>query len=174
MTLGLTISMLLKFLGTWHLLISEAHAELGLQFLTRMLSMLWRDLFKIGIFTLMLSIPVRNCCICSGHASVLDTYSDNASVPDAHAQDMNQFLMCMLIIFWRDLFKFHTCIQWHISSWCEWSVQAPVPESYDLHAHWTQQFLKRISVHASVPTRILRVHKMIIWKMEKLMSMLCV
>jgi hypothetical protein len=47
---------------------------------------------------------IRNCRhmlrvrISSGHIC-----SDNASVPDAHAQDIYQFLMCML--------KFHMCIQ---------------------------------------------------------------
>ncbi len=60
---------------------------------TRMISMIWRDLFKFGIFTLMLSIRVRNWCVCPGYASV----------PDAFAQGMHKFLMHMLserIISW--------------------------------------------------------------------------
>ncbi len=107
-----------------HASVSDAHAQCTHQFLPRMLSMCWRDLFKFGIFTLMLSIRVRNWCICSGYASIPDPYAQHvleglrsvhtlvpwcvcsmhATVPDSYAQCTHQFLTHMLsgrINFWR-------------------------------------------------------------------------
>ncbi len=97
-------------------------------FLTCMLSMLWRDLLKSGIFTLMLSV-------CSGYASIPDTYAQGTHqfltrmlrvrisswrvcsvnpvpVPDP-AQRTHQFLARMLSV--------------HIRSWHASPVQVSVP-----------------------------------------------
>jgi hypothetical protein len=139
-----------------HSSVPDAHAQYTHQFLTGMLSMLWRDLFKFGFLNLMLSICVRNWCICSGYASV----------PDSYAQRTHQFLTRILRV--------------HISSWClcsaffegnalcacisTWrvcSVHAPVP---DLYAQRRHQFLTHMlnahisswcacSVQASFPYR---------------------
>ncbi len=84
--------------------------------------MLWRDLFKFGIFMLMLSICVRNWCVCSGYASV----------PDPYAQGAHQFLTRMF--------------SERISSWMVCSGCASVPDVYGQH------FLKGMHyVHAFVP-----------------------
>ncbi len=148
------------------------------QFLMRMLSMCTSSLrvcsawfvgtsFKFGIFILMLSIRIWNWCICSGYASVPDSYAQrthqfltrmlrvcfsswcvcsaffngmrsvHALVTDAYANCTYQFLTFMLSV--------------HISSWPACSVQASVP---DAHAQRKHQFL----------TRMLRVYKM---KFEK-------
>jgi hypothetical protein len=99
MTLGLKYKLVtLNLDGTRHHLIFDEHAELTHQFLTRMLSMLWRPFFK-------LSIRRRNWCVCSGYASV----------PDPSAQCTHQFrtrmlgvsishwCVCSLLsMFWRD------------------------------------------------------------------------
>ena len=140
--------------------------------------MLWRDLFKFEIFMLMLSIRVRNWCVCSGYASV----------PDSYAQQTHQFLtrmlrvrisswcvcsaffegnaLCERISTWRVCSLAQCTHQFltrmlsvRISSWSACSVQASVP---DVHAQCTHQFL----------TRMLRVYKMNIWKMGKLMRTL--
>ncbi len=119
-----------------------------------MLSMLWRDLFKFGIFMLMLSIRVRNWCVCSGYASV----------PDSYAQRTHQFLTRMLrvrISSWCVCSAFceGNALCARISTWCVCSVHAPVPYSY---AQCTHQFLtsmlragisswRACSVHASIP-----------------------
>ncbi len=136
--------------------------------------MLWRDLFKFGIFMLMLSIRIRNWCVCSGYASV----------PDSHAQRTHQFLTRMLRV--------------HISYWCLCSAffegNALCTHISTWHAQCTHQFLTRMlsvrisswraySVHASVPdahaqcthqflTRMLRVYQMNMWKIGKLMRLL--
>ena len=120
----------------------------------RMLSMLWRDLFKFGIFMLMLSIFVRNWRICSGYASV----------PGSLAQQKHQFLTRKLrvcISSWCVCSAFfeENAICARISTWRVCSVHAPVPDSYAQHTH---QFLTRMlsarisswhacSVHASIP-----------------------
>ncbi len=136
-----------------HASVPNAHAQCMHQFLTSMISMFWRDLFKFGIFTLMLSIRVRNWCVCSG-ASVPDAYAQHvlkglhsvhALVPDAYAQCTHQFLTRMLSA--------------RISSWRVCSAYASVP---DAHAQCMHQFL----------TRMLRVRKMNLWEIGKLMRML--
>ncbi len=98
-TLGLNI-VTLNFWGTRHHLICDA------QFLTRTLIARgissWRarsvhasvsyahvqhalkTLFKFGIFTLMLSIRIRNWWVCSGYASVPDPYAQGVRVRISH------------------------------------------------------------------------------------------
>jgi hypothetical protein len=131
-----------------------AYAQHAYQFLTGMLSMLWRDLFKFEIFMLMLSIRVRNWCVYSGYASVPDTY----------AQRTHQFLTRMLrvrISSWCVCSAFFegSALSARISTWQVCSVHAPVPYSY---AQCTHQFLTCMlsacisswplcSVHASIP-----------------------
>ncbi len=135
------------------------------QFLTRMLSMLWRDLFKLGIFMLMLSICLRHWCVCSGYASV----------PDSYAQQTHQFLTrthrvrisswCVCSAFFEG-----NVLCARISTWCVCSVHAPVPYSY---ARMRISSWCACSVHASVPdvhaqcmhkflTRMLRVYRIFI------------
>jgi hypothetical protein len=109
------------------------YAQHAHQFLTLMLSMLWRDLFKFGIFMLMLSIRVRNWSVCSGYASV----------PDPYAQRTHQFLTRMLkvrISSWCICSAFFegNALFASISTWRVCSVHAPVPYSY---AQRTHQFL---------------------------------
>ncbi len=84
-----TLSMRISSLRTSsvHESIPDAYAQHGL-----------KVLFKVGIFTLMLSIRVRNWCVCSACAPV----------PDAYAQQEHQFLTRML------------CVR--ISHWCIWSA----------------------------------------------------
>ncbi len=129
--------------GSVHASVPDAHAQYTLQFLTRMLSMLWRDLFKFGICMLMLSIRVRNWCVCSGYASVPDSYAQlflkgmrslHAFVPDAYAQCMHQFLTRMLSV--------------RITSWRACSVHASLP---DVHADGIQNkhlINRKTDVHA--------------------------
>jgi hypothetical protein len=123
----------------------------------------------------MLSIRVRNWCICSGYASV----------PDSYAQRMHQLLTRMLrvrIISWCICSAFFegNALCARISTYRVRSVNAPVPDSY---AQRTHQFLTRMlsasisswracSVHTSILTRMLRVYKMNIWKIGKRMRML--
>ncbi len=89
--------MLIVGISSWcirsvHASVTDTQAQCTYKFLTRMLSMFWRGLFKFGISTLMLRIRIRNWCQCSGYATV----------PDAHAQCTHQFLTCKLTRFWRD------------------------------------------------------------------------
>jgi hypothetical protein len=93
----------------------------------------------------MLSIRVRNWCVCSVWASV----------PDAYAQHAHQFLMRMLSMVCRDLFQIwnfyvyteHTLkklmrmLRVRVSSWLVCSANASVP---DLYAQGTHQFLMRM------------------------------
>jgi hypothetical protein len=133
--------------------VTYAYAQLAHQFLTRMLSVVWRDLFQIWNFyayaehtrkklVRMLSIRISSWPVCSGYASVPGAYAQHflkgmrsvhALVPDAYAQCTHQFLTRMLSI--------------RISSWRACSACASVP---DAHAQGTHQFL----------TRMLRVYKM--------------
>ncbi len=61
----------------------------------------------------MLSIGVRNWCVCSACASVPDTY----------AQGMHLFLMLVLSLFYSKGIALCACI----STWCVCSVHPPVP-----------------------------------------------
>ncbi len=127
--------------------IPDAYAQQAHQFLTRTLSEhLCSTCFEgtflnLEFLMLMLSIGVRNWCVCSGYTTVPDTY----------AQRIYQFLTHMLRMFWRDLFKIGA-LSAHISSWCVCLVHALVPDAY---AQCTHQFL----------THMLRVYKTNIWKM---------
>ncbi len=139
--------------GSVHASVPDAHVQCIHQFLMRMLSMHWRDLFKFRIFMLMLSICVRNWRICSGYASF----------PDSFAQQKHQFLTRMLrvcISSWCVCSAFFEgdAICARISSWRICSVHAPIPDSYAQRMH---QFLSRMlsarisswracSVHASI------------------------
>ncbi len=112
------------------------YAQHAHQFLTHMLSMLWRDLFKFEIFMFMLSIRVRNWCVYSGYASV----------PDMYAQRTHQFLTRMLrvrISSWCVCSAFFegNALCARISTWQVYSVHAPVPY---LYAQCTHQFLTRM------------------------------
>ncbi len=90
----------------------------------------------------MLSIRVRNRCVCSAYASG----------PDAYAQHARQFLLCMLSMVCRDLYNERPFEKWKtdayaehthqcISSWRVCSACAPVPCTYAQLAH---QFLSRM------------------------------
>ncbi len=95
----------LTFGGARHYLISFAHDEHAHQFLTHTISVdisswharslhasnhyahdqhVLKVLFKFWIFMLMLSIHIRNWCVCSGHTHC-----------------MHQFLTSMISMFWR-------------------------------------------------------------------------
>ncbi len=97
----------------------------------------------------------QSWCICS-----------DGSVPDPYAQQTHKFMMCILLLsmFWRDC---ALCTHQYLtrmlstrnSSWHVCSAYASVP---DAHAQCMQQSL----------TRMLRVHRMNIWKVGKLMRML--
>jgi hypothetical protein len=110
--------------------------------------------FRFGIFMLVLSIRVRNWCVCSGYASV----------PDSYAQRTHQFLTRMLrvrISSWCVCSAFFegNALCARISTWCICSVHALVPDSYAQHTHqfMTRMLSARISswhtcwVHASIP-----------------------
>jgi hypothetical protein len=154
--------------------VPDTYAQHTRQFLMRMLSMVWRDLFQIwNVYAYaeharkklmrMLRVRISSWLVCSA----------NASVPDPYVQGTHQFLMRMLSIFWMrsvhalvpDAYaqcthKFLTrMLSIRISSWRACLVHASVP---DAHAQCTHQFL----------TRMLRVYKMNIWKIGKLMRML--
>ncbi len=124
--------MLSERISSWrvcsvHASVPDAYTQCTHQFLTHVLSMFRRDLFKFGIFRLILSI-----CVCSGYASV----------PDKYAQQTHQFLLgmlrvriSMLSMFWRDLLKLSYVCSVHapymliicISSWHACWVHAKVP-----------------------------------------------
>jgi hypothetical protein len=116
----------------------------------------------------MLSICVRNWCICSACASV----------PDASAHHALQFLACMLSMVCRDLFQiwnFYACAEHtrkklvrmlsiRVSSWCVCSAffEGNALCAPDAYAQCTHQFLTRMlsvrisswracSVYASIP-----------------------
>ncbi len=69
-----------------HESVPDAHTQCRHPFLTHMINIILKALFKFGIFTHMLSIHLRNWCICSG----------DASVPDVYAQQTHQFLTPIL------------------------------------------------------------------------------
>ncbi len=96
--------------------VPDAYAEHTHQFLKRMLSMVWRDLFQIWNFYAyaehtrkklmrMLGVRISSWLVCSA----------NASVPDPYAQGTHQFLMRMLRIEGSAL-----CAR--IGTWCFSSV----------------------------------------------------
>ena len=108
----------------------DAYAQHAHQFLTRMLSMVCRELFQIWNFytyaehtrkklVRMLSIRVRTWPVCSGYASVPGAYAQHlmkgmhsvhALVPDAYAQCMHQFLTCKLSVC---ISSWHACQHVH-------------------------------------------------------------
>ncbi len=112
--------------------VPDANSQCTYQFLTCMISMFLRNLFKFGYFTLMLWKCVRNICVCSGYASV----------PDAYAQQMHQFLTRMLrvCISARCICSacfYGTALCARISTWRVCSVHAPFPDSYaQCTHHW--------------------------------------
>jgi hypothetical protein len=119
-----------------------------------MLSMFWRDLFKFGISTLMLSIRIRNWCQCSGYATV----------PDAHAQCTHQFLTCMLTRFWRDCTHcthlFLTCMLGYTHQFLACMLSICI-------SSWSA-----CSVHTLASYMHIEGIKTNIWKMGKLIHML--
>ncbi len=97
-----------------------------------------RELNRIKFLTRMLSIRVRNWCVCSACTSV----------PYAYAQHAHQFRRRMLSMVWRDLFqicnfywgyKERLFEKWE--NWCVCWAYASVPDAYAQHAH---QFLTRM------------------------------
>jgi hypothetical protein len=93
---------------------------------------------SIWFLTRMLSIHIRNWCVCSACESV--TY--------AYAQHAHQFLTRMLSMVWRDLFQICNFYwgykEWPFEKWENWCVcwaYASVPAAYAQHAH---QFLVRM------------------------------
>ncbi len=145
--------------------VPDAHTQCTHQFLTRMLSMLWRDLFKFGIFMLMLSICVRNWYGCSGYASVPDAHAQCTHQFLTRAQCKHHFLTRMLRVYkmndWK-IEKLMRMLSMHLRSWCvtrmlrvrifSWcvcfafvermhSVHVLVPDGY---AQCTHQFLTRM------------------------------
>ncbi len=126
---------------------TDAYVQHVHQFLTRKRSIRTSSLcvcsawfggtsFRFGIFMLMLSIRVRNWCVCSGYASV----------PDSYAQRTHQFLTRRLrvrISSWCVCSAFFegNVLCGRISTSCVCSVHAPVPDSYAQHMH---QFLTRM------------------------------
>ncbi len=144
--------------------VPDAYAQHTLQFLTRKLSMVWRDLLQIWNFyayaehtrkklVRMLSIRISSWPVCSGYASVPGEYAQHflkgmrsvhALVPDAYAQCTHQFLNRMLSI--------------RFSSWRACSVHASIPYAHaegihnehlkntktDAHAEHAHQALMRM------------------------------
>ncbi len=93
----------LEFLRLCWAYVYETDACTEYQFLTHMLSMFSRDLFKFFNFYAyaehtreklmrMLMVSISSWCICSA----------NASIPDPYAQGTHQFLMRMLSMFGKD------------------------------------------------------------------------
>ncbi len=90
----------------------------------------WRDFLKFGIFTLLLSIRLRNWRVCSKYASI----------PDAYAQQTYQFLNHMLRVHISSWCIFSACFEGTvfsalISPWRVCSAHAPAPDSYAQHTH---------------------------------------
>ncbi len=173
MTLRLkySINLLLWFLGglgisSWnigsvHTSVPDAHGLCTDQFLTRIIRMFWRDLFKFGIF--MLKLIIR---ICSGYISIPDDYAQQthsswlvcsgyASVHDAYAQ---HFLKTLHSGHALVLEGYANLLSTWSSSWLECSSHASVPDAYPQRLH---QFLMRMQelVHThQFLTRSLSVH----------------
>ncbi len=91
--------------------VPDAYAQCTRHFLTRVLSMFWRDLSN---FNCALSAPISSWPLCSVHSPF----------PDAYAQCTHQFLTRMLSAL---ISTCHVC-----------SVHSPVPDAY---AQCTHQFL---------------------------------
>jgi hypothetical protein len=179
-SLGLKYKLVtLKFGGAGYHLISDAYAERAHQFLVCTLSALissWRarsvhasvpcahaqyiskrDIFKLGIFMLMLSIRVRNWCNCSGYASV----------PDPNAQGTHLFLMRMLSMIWRDCPQCTLYILTHMlsvrtSSLLECTVHASVSECVcSVHASGPCAHAEGIqNEHLKNWTKLMRMHEL--------------
>ncbi len=109
-----------------HASVPDAYAQFTYEFLTHMLSMFWRALYNFEIFTLMLSITVKNWCIYSATLT---------SMPIA--QCTHKFLMFMLSARFRSLCLVCS-LSVHMNSRCVCPVHAWVP---DVYAQCTHKFL---------------------------------
>ncbi len=133
--------------GSVHTSVCDTYAQWMHQFLMHMLSLFWRDLFKFGIFMFMLSIRVRNWCLCSWYASVPEAYAQRmhhswnahsgyASVPDGYSVT-HQFLTLMII-------------SARVISWCVCSAYTSIPYFFAEGIHLQNEHLKngKTDVHA--------------------------
>jgi hypothetical protein len=147
--------------------VPDAYAQHALQFLTRMLSMVCRDLFQIWNFyayaqhtrkklVRMLSIRVRNWC---------------ASVPDAHAQCMHQFLPRMLRVYIMNIWKLRKLmcmLRVRISSWRPRSGCASVPDPYAQRAHKGRSMGVRNSIFLTIfkVPKTSKIFKNLCWRLQ--------